>query len=126
METPASDQGISRDASLAFFRIFQETLTNVARHAKATEVTVSLARTDTAFVLQVRDNGIGISEEDMRKTTSHGIRGMRERAQQLGGDISVSGSPGAGTTVVISVPRAERAVTQGPVAAAPARKVMRP
>src|SRR5205814_6877184 len=53
VETPASDQGISRDASLAFFRIFQETLTNVARHAKATEVTVSLARTDTAFVLQV-------------------------------------------------------------------------
>jgi PAS domain S-box-containing protein len=124
VETPASDQGIGRDAALTLFRIFQETLTNVARHAKATEVSVSLSATDAAFVLQIRDNGIGISDEDLRKPTSHGIRGMRERAQQLGGDVSVSGNPGAGTTVIISVPRAESAVA-GPVAAAPARKVMR-
>jgi len=96
----------------------------VARHAKATAVSVNLSASDAAFVLQIRDNGIGISDEDLRKPTSHGIRGMRERAQQLGGDVSVSGNPGAGTTVVISVPRAESAVA-GPVAAAPARKVMR-
>lgn len=126
VETLASDQGISREAALTLFRIFQETLTNVARHAKATQVAVSLSVTDTAFVLQIRDNGVGVSDEDLRKPTSHGIRGMRERAQQLGGDVSVVGTPGTGTTVVISVPRAERAVVQGPVAAAPARKVMRP
>jgi len=124
VETPASDHGIGRDVALTLFRIFQETLTNIARHAKATEVSVSLSATDAALVLQIRDNGIGISDEDLRKPTSHGIRGMRERAQQLGGDVSVSGNPGAGTTVVISVPRAESAAG-GPVAAAPVRKVMR-
>jgi two-component system, NarL family, sensor histidine kinase UhpB len=107
VETPPSDQGIGRDAALTLFRIFQETLTNVARHAKATEVAVSLAASDAAFVLQIRDNGVGLSTDDLRKPTSHGIRGMRERAQQLGGDVSVSGTPGTGTTVVISVPRAE-------------------
>jgi signal transduction histidine kinase len=76
-------------------------------------------------VLQIRDNGIGLSEEDLRKPTSHGIRGMRERAQQLGGDVSVSGSSGAGTTVVISVPRAKKAMPE-PVAVAPAREFIRP
>jgi PAS domain S-box-containing protein len=125
VETPPSDQGIGRDGALTLFRIFQETLTNVARHARATEVAVNFSITDAAFVLQIRDNGIGLSDEDLRKPTSHGIRGMRERAQQLGGDVSVSGNPGAGTTVVISVPRAKRA-TPEPVPAAPAREAMRP
>jgi PAS domain S-box-containing protein len=125
VETPASDQGIGRDAALTLFRIFQETLTNVARHARATEVAVNLSISDDAIVLQIRDNGIGLSEEDLRKPTSHGIRGMRERAQQLGGDVSVSGSSGAGTTVVISVPRAKR-IAPEPVMAAPAREAMRP
>jgi signal transduction histidine kinase len=126
VETPPSDQGIGRDGALTLFRIFQETLTNVARHARATEVAVNLSITDAAFVLQIRDNGIGLSDEDLRKPTSHGIRGMRERAQQLGGDVSVSGNPGAGTTVVISVPRAKRATPPEPVPATPAREAMRP
>jgi two-component system, NarL family, sensor histidine kinase UhpB len=125
VETPPSDQGVSRDAALTLFRIFQETLTNVARHARATEVAVNLTASDSALVLQIRDNGIGLSEDDLRKPTSHGIRGMRERAQQLGGDVSVSGSSGAGTTVVISVPRAKRAAPE-PIAAAPAREFIRP
>ena len=125
VETPTSDQGVGRDAALTLFRIFQETLTNVARHARATEVAVNLTLGDSAMVLQIRDNGIGVSEDDLRKPTSHGIRGMRERAQQLGGDVSVSGSPGAGTTVVISVPRAKR-IAPEPVAAAPAREFIRP
>ena len=125
VDTPPSDHGISREAALTLFRIFQETLTNVARHARATEVAVNLAITDTALVLQIRDNGIGLSDEDLRKPTSHGIRGMRERAQQLNGDVSVSGSSGAGTTIVISVPRPKRTPPE-PVAATPAREAMRP
>jgi PAS domain S-box-containing protein len=125
VETPPSDHGIGRDAALTLFRIFQETLTNVARHARATEVAVNLAVMESALVLQISDNGVGLSEEDLRKPTSHGIRGMRERAQQLGGDVSVSGSAGAGTTLVISVPRARRAPAE-PAAAAPARAAMRP
>jgi two-component system sensor histidine kinase UhpB len=95
----------SRDVALAVFRIFQETLTNVARHAKATDVWVNLGGTADALVLQIRDNGVGLGAEELGKPASHGIRGMRERAQQVGGDITVSSQPGAGTTVVISVPR---------------------
>jgi len=102
---------IDRDVALALFRIFQETLTNVARHAKATEVAVMLSSNDDALVLQIRDNGIGVSEDDLRKPTSLGIRGMRERARQLGGDVSVSAQPGSGTTVVISIPITSRAGT---------------
>ena len=96
---------IDRDRGLTLFRIFQETLTNVARHAQATEVWVQLTSNDGAYVLQVRDNGVGIAEDDLRKTTSHGIRGMRERAQQLGGDLSVASQPGSGTVFVVSVPK---------------------
>jgi signal transduction histidine kinase len=98
---------MNRDTALTLFRIFQETLTNVARHAQATEVQVRLSSNDGAFVLQIHDNGVGIANADLTKPTSHGIRGMRERAQQLGGDISLLSQPGEGTTLVISVPRAE-------------------
>ena len=96
--------------ALALFRIFQETLTNVARHSKATEVWVNLSATADALVLQIRDNGVGLSAEDLGRPDSHGIRGMRERAQQVGGDVTVSSQPGSGTTLVISVPRARQAV----------------
>jgi two-component system, NarL family, sensor histidine kinase UhpB len=105
VDAPETDHQPGRDVALALFRIFQETLTNVARHAKATELWINFAVTDDSFVLQIRDNGAGLSDEDLRKPDSHGIRGMRERAQQLGGNVTVSGQPGSGTTVVISVPR---------------------
>jgi two-component system sensor histidine kinase UhpB len=109
VDATANDHQPSRDVALAVFRIFQETLTNVARHAKATEVWVNLGGTADAFVLQIRDNGVGLSTEDLGKPDSHGLRGMRERAQQVGGDVTVSSQPGSGTTVVISVPRTRRA-----------------
>lgn len=105
VDAAAMDNQPGREVALALFRIFQETLTNVARHAKATEVWISLAATDDSYVLHIRDNGAGLSEEDLRKPTSHGIRGMRERAQQLDGDVTVSSEPESGTTVVISIPR---------------------
>jgi signal transduction histidine kinase len=96
VEAPDTDGAIDRDAALALFRIFQETLTNVARHAKATRVWVDLAISEEGYVLQVRDNGAGMSQKDLVKGTSHGLRGMRERAQQFGGDVSVSSQPGGG------------------------------
>src|SRR5208282_3549293 len=105
VDAGATDHQPGRDVALALFRIFQETLTNVARHAKATEVWVKLMATSDAFVLQIRDNGVGLSSDDLSKPASHGLRGIRERAQQVGGDVTVSSQPGAGTTVVISVPR---------------------
>ena len=98
------DGAVQREAALALFRIFQETLTNVARHAKARRVWVNLAINEEGYVLQVRDDGAGMDEKDLVKTNSHGLRGMRERAQQFGGDVSVSSQPGRGTTLVASVP----------------------
>ncbi|TMG92422.1 MAG: PAS domain S-box protein [Betaproteobacteria bacterium] len=109
VDAPETGLHIDRDIALALFRIFQETLTNVARHAQATEVAVKLSSNDDALILRIRDNGVGLSEDDLRKPTSLGIRGMRERARQLGGDISVSAEPGSGTTVIISIPRSKRA-----------------
>ena len=109
VDAPETGLHIDRDIALALFRIFQETLTNVARHARATEVAVKLSSNDDALILRIRDNGVGLSEDDLRKPTSLGIRGMRERARQLGGDISVSAEPGSGTTVIISIPRSKRA-----------------
>ena len=104
VEAPDTDGVVQRDAALALFRIFQETLTNVARHAKATRVWVGLAINEDGYVLKVRDDGAGMSEKDLARAASHGLRGMRERAQQFGGDVSVSSQPGRGTTLVASVP----------------------
>ena len=107
VEASESGPAMSREIALTLFRIFQETLTNVARHAKASEVAVQLTASDGAFVLQIQDDGVGLSEKDLVKPTSHGIRGMRERARQFGGDISVSSKPGGGTTLVVTVPRGQ-------------------
>jgi PAS domain S-box-containing protein len=105
LQTPEPEVAIDRDRALALFRIFQETITNVTRHAKATDVDVVLGQTDRAWVMQISDNGVGIGEAAMLNPTSHGIRGMRERAQMLGGTISVRGTPGEGTTVIVTLPR---------------------
>ena len=105
VETPEPDIPIDRECALALFRIFQETLTNVIRHAKATEVVVRLSEADACYVLHIRDNGVGMPDDALRKPTSHGIRGMRERARQHGGDVSLSSAPGEGTTLVVTIPK---------------------
>jgi signal transduction histidine kinase len=99
------DAHLPHDFTTVFFRIFQETLTNVIRHAKATRVEVQLEEADDdRLVMKVRDNGRGISEEDQVKTTSFGLVGMRERAMLIGGEVTLQGSPGKGTTVTLRVP----------------------
>jgi PAS domain S-box-containing protein len=104
LETPNPDIAIDRERGLALFRIFQETITNVARHANASNAWIGLTQTDRAYVLTVRDDGGGMSEDDLRKPMSHGVRGMRERAQHFGGNLSVS-STSDGTTVVVTIPK---------------------
>jgi signal transduction histidine kinase len=94
-----------QDLNTAFFRIFQETLTNVIRHAEATRVDVRLAETDLHFVLEIKDNGRGISESEINNTKSIGLLGMRERAALLGGEVRMRGEPGKGTTVSVRIPR---------------------
>ena len=86
------------------FRIFQEILTNVNRHARATEIKVTLEETGDQLVLRVHDNGRGISPDEIQSAKSIGLLGMRERARLRGGDIHVQGTAGHGTTVTVRLP----------------------
>ena len=90
--------------STAIFRILQETLTNVGRHAGATEVRISLARESGALTLEVADNGRGISRTDLGTLASFGILGIRERVSHFGGTVTISGAEGKGTTARIVLP----------------------
>jgi two-component system sensor histidine kinase UhpB len=90
--------------STALFRILQETLTNVARHAHATAVHIALEEDHGDVSLQVRDNGKGISSEDLAILNSFGIIGIRERVSHLGGRVNFSGTPGKGTIVRVTLP----------------------
>jgi len=92
----------------ALFRILQESLTNVTRHAQASRVDVSLESAGTEAVLRVSDDGIGIDAAADPKPGSFGLRGIRERVLLLGGSVVVSGLPGRGTSVVARVPLAVR------------------
>jgi PAS domain S-box-containing protein len=104
LDLPQDDVVIDEERATALFRIFQETLTNVARHANASEVSVRLADEDDNLTLEVRDNGTGVSEERLAAGTSLGILGMRERALLLGGEFIIAGTLGAGTTVRVRIP----------------------
>jgi len=95
---------LDEDLNTAFFRIFQETLTNIIRHANASRVEVHLKRESGNLVLQVRDTGRGISEAEISNTQSIGLLGMRERAALLGGEVSFKGIPDKGTTVRVAIP----------------------
>lgn len=102
------------DTSLALFRIVQETLTNVAKHAHASLVVVRLKREKGSIALELRDNGRGISEADMAKPKSFGLRGIRERVHSLSGDFSINSGEHGGTHVRLRVP--ERRGTEPTVA----------
>ncbi|HKP28974.1 MAG TPA: ATP-binding protein [Gemmatimonadales bacterium] len=86
------------------FRILQESLTNVLRHANATRLSIRLVRTPDLLTLEVADNGVGISPDRQKGTGSLGLVGMRERALACGGEFSITGEPGSGTTVCLRVP----------------------
>jgi PAS domain S-box-containing protein len=94
----------SRTVATVLFRVLQESLTNVARHAGASGVEVELKEQEGWVTLEVRDNGRGISEEELNKTGAFGLMGMRERVIPLRGKCEIRGTPGQGTTVCISVP----------------------
>lgn len=88
----------------ALFRIAQASLTNVARHAAATHVEVTLVSTAARLVLHVRDDGCGFDQQVARRNYSYGLLGMNERARLIGGSLSIDSSPGAGTVVSIHIP----------------------
>lgn len=99
-------KSIDRDRATAIFRIFQETLTNVARHANASVVDVHMVASGDDVLLTITDNGEGIKEEKIRDSGSIGLIGMKERARAFDGTLTVTGRPGFGTTVEVRVPRA--------------------
>jgi signal transduction histidine kinase len=92
------------DLATAIYRIFQETLTNIARHAEATKVSVSLKIRGGRIALKVRDNGRGITGEQQSKPDAFGLIGIRERAYHWGGEIKINGKEEKGTTVSVSIP----------------------
>ncbi len=92
------------EISTAVFRIFQEILTNVARHARATRVDIDLSVSDEAVSLEVLDNGVGIPSSDLHGRRSLGLLGMQERALLFGGEVVISGNPGQGTRVQVRIP----------------------
>jgi len=91
-------------ASTAIFRIVQEALTNIARHAHATQVTMNLYRLNGELLVTIRDDGRGIREADMEKAESLGLVGMRERVWALNGEITISADEAPGTRIDIMLP----------------------
>jgi PAS domain S-box-containing protein len=95
---------LSQEQATAIFRIFQEAMTNVLRHAQATRVNIAIEDEDGQIILRVRDNGRGITEEETTGLRSLGLIGMRERVQLIGGQVEISGTAGRGTTLTVRVP----------------------
>ena len=93
----------SAKATVAF-RICQEALTNVVRHARAKEIRVHLEKLDRELLLEIHDDGQGIVPEKVAAATSLGLLGMRERAAAVGGALQIVGRPGQGTTVTLRLP----------------------
>jgi signal transduction histidine kinase len=98
------DIRLDKDLSTTVFRIFQETLTNIVRHAKATSVRMSLKEEEDRIVFEIIDNGKGISSEKVTSPKSFGLVGIKERVKAVGGEVCIWGIPEQGTTVTITIP----------------------
>jgi two-component system sensor histidine kinase UhpB len=106
------DEGaeISPDTSIALFRIFQEALTNIIKHAHASQVKVDIYNRNGGVELIVSDNGRGLQEMDRLKPRSFGLRGIQERIAYFNGEVSISSASGTGTTIAVLIPRAPQLV----------------
>ena len=105
VRTPETEAALPVELSTALFRIFQECLTNVARHAGATKIETELKIEDDWVILSVRDNGRGITEAELASPGSLGILGMKERAALLGGELTIQRAPDGGTIVTARLPK---------------------
>jgi PAS domain S-box-containing protein len=99
---------LDQDLSIAIFRIFQEALTNIVRHAEAAKVEITLTRRIFDLMLTVKDNGIGIPDDKLKNRKSFGLIGIRERARYFGGVAKITGCPGGGTNVEVIIPLANQ------------------
>ena len=105
IELEPEDIILDEARSIAIFRIFQETLTNITRHANATRVRVALKESTNVIEMKVIDNGKGLSKKRLSTPQSFGIIGMRERAHSLGGSLVIYGARDKGTTVTVTIPK---------------------
>jgi PAS domain S-box-containing protein len=105
LELPEMDSSLDEMRSTALFRIFQETLTNVARHAHAKNVDIKLLETNDAFTLTVRDNGIGITENHLKDPRSLGLIGIQERLRPFHGTCTIKVMQDSGTEVQVYLPK---------------------
>lgn len=99
-----TDSCLSKEEAMSVFRIMQESLTNVIRHAAAVEVAVSLCLTPQYTVLEVADDGKGLTDGDINSPAAFGVLGMQERAKSCGGVLAIVGNPGGGTIVRLEIP----------------------
>jgi PAS domain S-box-containing protein len=99
------DLGLDMPEATAIFRIVQESLTNIAKHAKATRADITIARDEDALVVRIEDDGIGFSPDAPRKPQSFGLFGLRERASLIRADVVITSAPGAGTSIEVRLPR---------------------
>jgi signal transduction histidine kinase len=104
LENNGFEPDLPREQATALFRIFQEILTNILRHAKADNVVVHLEKRDRDLLFQVADNGRGITENQINAPDAFGLLGIRERLYPFGGRVAFDGRPGQGTRVTIHLP----------------------
>lgn len=100
-----NDLAVDADRATALYRIVQEALTNIARHAGATSVEVHIEASSDDLCAEIVDDGRGITAEEIHSETTLGLLGMRERANALGGSVIIEGSPRRGTRVLVKIPR---------------------
>jgi signal transduction histidine kinase len=104
VESSVTDLNLTKEQSTAVFRIFQETLTNIMRHSNATKVDVRLEMNEDELILEVADNGRGITEAEISNSQSFGLLGIRERLYPWNGQVDFIGHPNKGTRVIVRVP----------------------
>jgi len=103
-QEPETELETNETIKTGLFRIFQESLTNVARHAAATRVKVNLVAKDGNIILRIEDDGKGFNKLQVHNKRTLGILGMKERTAMMGGTYDIDSNPGQGTIVVVSVP----------------------
>lgn len=104
---PEGELNLSSAQSTALYRLCQEALTNVMKHAKATQVTITLTGNSSQWTLVLADNGVGLDSSKQHRAISHGVIGMRERLVALGGTFDIRGAAGLGTTLTATFPVVE-------------------
>jgi signal transduction histidine kinase len=107
MSFPEHELNLSAEQSLALFRVAQESLTNVRKYAKASQVRLSLQEEGGVVLLSIRDDGVGFDTQDI-ELHGHGIAGIKHRTQMFNGSLTLNSSPGKGTNIEVRIPTSQQ------------------